>query len=384
MEESQQKIKEIILRSYLGECTEEEQVYLESWRQEDQAHEELYRKISNPAHLELKLRELSAMNTRQAFMKNQQLLQRRAVRRIVRQSLPYAAGLVIVLGVALGWLLRGDQQETVKEVQVLLPGTRQAELILANGSTVRLLPEMKEKFQEGVAEIAVAGNSIDYSVRRSDTATLYNTIRTPLGGEYVVVLADGTEVWLNAMSQLTYPVNFQGNERKVVLNGEAYFKVKRDTCRPFYVDFKGIQVKVLGTTFNVKAYADEDQWQTTLCTGRVSLMEMNRKAPVVLEPGKQAFYNKNTRRIEIKEVETDLYTAWTKGEFRFDNTPVEEIFDVLKRWYKIEVFYQNNQVRHEVFTGKLPRFSSLEKILNIMENVSDIRFELKGNTLLVR
>lgn len=384
MEESLQKIKQIIVRSCLGECTENERIRLEQWCAESQAHEDFYRRISSQDNLELKLRELSSINTQQAFIYNQRILRRRAVRCMVKRSLPYAACLVVVLGISLGWLLYDRQQEVLKDMQVLLPGMKQAELVLADGSTVRLVPEMYEKFQEGGAEIAVSGNSVDYSGCGTDTAMLYNTIRTPLGGEYVVVLSDGTEVWLNAMSQLTYPVNFRGNERTVKLSGEAYFKVKQDTSQPFCVDFRGYRVKVLGTTFNVKAYKDEDQWQATLCTGSVSLQDIVRKETIMLEPGKQAFYNINTRATEVREVETNLYTAWTKGEFRFDNTSVEEIFDVLKRWYTIEVFYENERVRHEVFTGKLPRFSNLQMILNIMEKVSDIHFELKGHTLLVR
>lgn len=384
MEESLQTIEDLIIRSCLGACTADEQARLEAWRREDKAHEDFYRRVTGEENLALKLHELSAINIDRAFLTNQQLLKRRAIRRTIRKALPYAALFAVAVGIALGALLRGNHEGGIEEVQGVLPGTRQAELVMADGSTVQLLPEMKETFQEGVAVIAVSGNSVDYTASQPDATPLYNTIRTPLGGEYAVVLSDGTEVWLNAMSELTYPVNFPGDARKVTLNGEAYFKVKRDTSRPFFVDFNGYRVEVLGTTFNVKAYRDEAQWQTTLCSGSVRLLDVNRNKTVMLEPGKQAFYDQNLRGIGVKEVETDLYIAWTKGVFRFDNTPVEEIFSVLKRWYKIDVFYENKRVRSEVFTGKLPRFSSLQTILNIMENVSEVRFELKGNTLVVR
>ena len=141
---------------------------------------------------------------------------------------------------------------------------------------------------------------------------------------------------------------------------------------------------MLGTSFNVKAYDDDDSWATTLCIGKVEMTDVHTRESIELLPGRQAVCDRQTGNVEVKEVDTELFTAWIRGEFRFDNTSVEEIFTILQRWYHIDVFYTNDAVRREVFTGKLPRFENLQVILDLMENVSPLHFERKGNTIFIQ
>lgn len=384
MDTGLQEIKDIIVRTLLGENTEEERQLLDVWRRENEVNELFYRKVCDAERIAAHLREYSDLDVSKAFQENQRRLRQSIVRRMIRRSLPYAALLVLALGAVLFWPEKKHDVEIVQAVQAVNPGSRQAELILADGKTVHLKEGMDTKLREGVAEVIIRGNSINYSEGEGKQQILYNTIRTPLGGEYSVTLADGTEVWLNAMSELKYPVHFKDNERRVELKGEAYFKVKRDASRPFYVTVADYEIKVLGTSFNMKAYENDNCWQATLCTGKINFTDLKNRQNVILSPGNQAVCDRNTGQMVVEKVDVDLFTAWTKGEFRFDNTPIEEIFTILQRWYKIDIFYASQQVRNEVFSGKLPRFDQLQVILDIMEKVSDVRFEMRGNTLIVK
>lgn len=380
-----EKIKELIIRCQLGVLTPSERQVLDAWRDESEIHEQLYQRLMDGERTSSHLEALDAIDVNKAFIRNQKLLQRQSNRRIIRYSISWAAIVALIIGLIQFWP-DAPQPDTLpltlqKEIE---PGSHQAELVFADGSSVQLLPDMKEIFRDGSSEVTVTGNKVNYSGVAKGARTDWHLIRTPLGGEYSITLADGTVVWLNAMSELKYPVRFDGKERRVELKGEAYFQVKQNADQPFYVGIGDYQVKVLGTSFNVKAYANDHNWETTLCTGSVNLEDLNNRNHVILTPGKQAICTRATRQIEVKEVDTDLYTAWTKGEFRFDNTSVEEIFTVLQRWYNIEVFYTNSQVRNEVFTGKLPRFDNLQVILNIMEKVSNLHFEVKGNTVFIK
>lgn len=383
--EKSEKIKELIIRCQLGILNPSEREVLDAWRDESEIHEQMYQRLTDGERTSSHLEALDAIDVNKAFISNQKLLQRQSNRRIIRYSISWAAVVALIVGLIQFWPDAPKTDSLPLTVQKeILPGSHQAELVFADGSTVQLLPDMKESFRDGNSEVTVTGNKVNYTGITRDIQPAWHLIRTPLGGEYSITLADGTVVWLNAMSELKYPVRFDGKERRVELKGEAYFQVKHNADQPFYVGIGDYQIKVLGTSFNVKAYANDQNWETTLCTGSVNLEDVNNRNNVILTPGEQAVCNRNTHNIEVKDVDVGLYTAWTKGEFRFDNTSVEEIFTVLQRWYNVEVFYGNTQVRNEVFTGKLPRFDNLQVILNIMEKVSNLQFEVKENTVIIK
>lgn len=385
MQQKFEKIRDLLVREKWDELTADERQMLEEWRQEEESHEQLYRRLAEPGALRRHFDELAAVDTERALAYNRKLLQRYALRRVVRWSLPYAAVVAIVAGV---WLLfpRTESQPRVTEtIEKIEPGIRRAELVLADGSAVELLPDMQKTLESEQEKVVIAGNTVDYTGSDENSMPVsQHLIRTPCGGEYSLTLADGTKVWLNAMSELKYPTRFNGNTRCVELKGEAFFEVKPDAQRPFYVKIDNYEVKVLGTSFNVKAYDDYDSWATTLCIGKVEMTDVHTRESIELLPGRQAVCDRQTGNVEVKEVDTELFTAWIRGEFRFDNTSVEEIFTILQRWYHIDVFYTNDAVRREVFTGKLPRFENLQVILDLMENVSPLHFERKGNTIFIQ
>ena len=203
-----------------------------------------------------------------------------------------------------------------------------------------------------------------------------------MGGLYELELSDGTRVWLNSVSQLRYPVQFAGNERKVYLSGEAYFDVQRDTTRPFIVSSDGMDVRVYGTEFNVTAYEGEPL-RTVLVNGKVG-MQARSSEEIFLHPGEMGKYHAEAQKIEVQAVNTRLYTAWKDGTFAFNNETIEQIMGRLSRWYDLNVFYANEEVKSQVVDGIIPQVNNVGDILHLIEGTATVRFELKGNTVVVK
>ena len=209
----------------------------------------------------------------------------------------------------------------------------------------------------------------------------HHVLRVPRGGEYVLALADGTKVWLNAETELHYPSRFEGAERLVRVVGEAYFQVtKNDSC-PFIVEAGEVAVRVTGTEFNVMAYAGHDRVETTLVRGGVDVTAGN--AGQRLTPGMQAVYFKEAGRLESREVDTWLYTSWKEGIFEFRDLSLGEIADQLERWYDVEFFIQHSSLEELRFTGNLPKYENLEEVLRKLEQTTYITFTQNGRTVVV-
>lgn len=382
MDTGYENIKRLIIGHLLGELTPDSERELRYWRNEKPEHEALFNKVSDQARLSGKLAGYGATDTEKALLTNRALLRRRANRKNVRRIVRYAA--VLVLAVAAWFAADLFKGPADTEEHAIEAGKKQAELILQDGSVYLLDEGIDKEIADNETIIHISDNRVLY---RDDTAggtTEYHTIRTPHGGEYTVTLSDGTQVWLNAMSELRYPRHFNGETREVTFRGEAYFEVSKSD-RPFIVAANDCNVTVLGTSFNITAYPEEQYVLTTLCTGKVEVADTAFPADVrIITPGEQLAFNRRSRDMSVSRVDTDIFTAWTRGRFQYDNNTVEEVFNVLKRWYVIEVVYDNERVKQEVFTGVLPRFSDLQMILDVMEKVSDLRFEVRGNTVTVK
>ena len=204
----------------------------------------------------------------------------------------------------------------------------------------------------------------------------YNTITVPRGGEYQLILADGTRVWLNAETELKYPVAFTGEVREVMLEGEAYFEVAKNVSRPFVVKAGQLDIKVLGTSFNVKAYPSETQ-QATLVQGKVEVRAENYFRE--LQPGEQLNYS--SEGPEIRKVDVKAYTSWKDQRFVFNDDLLEEVIHKIGRWYDVEFILRNPEVREIRFTGNLPKYRELEQVLNKLELTTHIRFVQDGRVI---
>lgn len=294
-----------------------------------------------------------------------------------------AAGVVVVLGLGMYYFLHSAknpaEQPRIAQSGPVRPGGDRATLTLADGSIVSLDSIRNGQIaSENAGKVTKAENGlIVYEAGQSSAAISYNTIATPRGGQYRLELSDGTRVWLNAASSLRYPVRFDGENREVELTGEAYFEVAKNAAKPFRVKANGAEVVVLGTHFNVNAYADEPATRTTLLEGSVKVLTGARSD--LLRPGQQA--DVKAGGIAVSAADTDKAVAWKEGYFQFSGSSLQEVMRQLMRWYDIDVRYEG-VIRPRRFGGEISRTSNLDEVLKILE-ISGVHFKLTEKQLLV-
>ncbi|WP_316734553.1 FecR family protein [Pedobacter aquatilis] len=264
----------------------------------------------------------------------------------------------------------------------VLPGKNKAVLTLADGTKVVLDENTSSDIsdQDGIKISKEKDGQLVYTVANNKVLNAeknlaYNTISTPKGGQYQVILPDGTKVWLNAASSLKYPEAFVGKQRLVVLTGEAYFEVAKNKAMPFHVQSRNQNVEVLGTHFNINSYLDDNTIKTTLLEG--SVLVSNAKFSKILKPGEQAINNANENAsIKITaDVDTDDETAWKNGLFQFNDSELKVILNQLERWYDVKIDYAN--VPSKRYNGMVPRKSKLSEVIKMLEKTGNIKFELE-------
>ena len=296
---------------------------------------------------------------------------------------------VFLLPLLLGgtiWIVLGDKQERpVVAEAVLEAGRSQAVLILAKGERIDLTSGRTDSLpgQVGVHVLRDSARSVVYERREEQAGNPeYNTLVVPRQGEFQVVLADGSKVYLNSESEIRYPTFFAGGERRVYLKGEAFFEVTSDTSRPFIVNVGEMDVRVLGTRFNVNAYVPERAIRTTLVSGKVRVSDREDKAAVVLEPGQQAVWKKNG--LTMREVDALAVSAWVDGKFYFEEgATLEEISEQLRRWYDIDFFFASERVKHFVFAGVIKKEYTANEIFSIIEKTTGVKFTVNGRVVTV-
>lgn len=278
-------------------------------------------------------------------------------------------------------------QELAIQHQRILPGTNKAVLILGNGETIDLNAAANgqiagtgnvkvKKLKEGQLKYdpGVTGNNGSQEIS-------FNTLVVPKGGQYEVTLPDGTSVWLNSASSLKYPTAFTGKERHVELTGEAYFEVAKNKARPFTVSAGKVDVRVLGTHFNIMAYPDEPASKTTLLEGAVVLSD--RKQQLELVPGQQGIATSGNQPMELKTVNVQDAIAWKKGYFSFRKENIESAMRKIARWYDVDVTYQG-KMSHKMLGGSVSRTQNIDEILAYIELTGIAHFELKGRRIIVK
>lgn len=273
--------------------------------------------------------------------------------------------------------------QTVADVNIA-PGSVHAKLVLSSGKEVDLEASGKDVIAEGNVDINNEKGVLLYNQdkEQKNSAPVINTLQIPRGGEYQLVLPDGTKVWLNSETQLTYSVPFSGKERRVKLKGEAYFEVAHDKAMPFVVETEKQDVEVLGTHFNISAYQNDLNVVTTLVEGKVRVEHIGneqKKLESVLLPNDQLVLNNKTQAVYKHKVETELYTAWKDGRFVFNNESIEVFFKKLSRWYNVEVVIVDESIKKINFTGDLPRDKNMSDILKIVEAEMSVHIKIKDN-----
>jgi len=296
----------------------------------------------------------------------------------------------VLVAVAIGYgLFFNKQGKNIHEkgplaVKDFKPGGDKAILTLADGSTILLDSAHNGTLgQEGNTKILKLNNGeLAYNTASGNTGEIrYNTIATPKGGQYQVVLSDGTKVWLNAASSLHFPAAFAGKERRVEITGEAYFEVAHNAAMPFIVKNGDNEVRVLGTHFNVNAYSDEAAVKVTLLQGKVNVTQLNTHRSQLLAPGQQASMHANSDIKLNDDVDLQSVMAWKDGLFDFSNADIKTIMRQIGRWYDIEVSYEGNISERE-FSGKISRNTNASNVLKILEQ-SNIHFKIENKRIVV-
>ena len=297
-----------------------------------------------------------------------------------------AASVLVCLSIGGYFLVQKNnttEQTARSEQHDIAPGGNKAILTLANGKKVSLTDAKNGELsvQSGVRVVKEKDGQLTYTAVDTASYSLhlsYNTIETPRGGQYQVLLPDGSRVWLNAASSLKYPTSFSTlKERRVQLSGEAYFEVAHNKAHPFLVQTDKQTVTVLGTHFDVNAYTDESYTKTTLLEGAVNINNT-----IFLKPGEQSTLNRIGNGFTVSPAESDDAVAWKNGKFVFQNEHIESIMRKLARWYDVDVIYQDS-FNDKTFTGSISRFDNISKILNKITFTSDVHFMLEGRRITV-
>lgn len=291
-----------------------------------------------------------------------------------------AAAILAVVAGAYLWSQRPVKHQAEPTlIANAVPGSNKAVLTLSDGSKVTLDSTGNQVIQQGSTAIHQQGGQLKYDAQGTTASVQYNVLATPRGGQFRITLPDGTQVWLNAASTLRYPTAFTGLERLVEVAGEAYFEVTGNASQPFKVKVKDVEVEVLGTSFNVNAYADEPTIQTTLLKGSVKLSANNNH--VLLKPGQQATLAAN-KEFNVNEVDPNDAIAWKNGYFLFKNESIESVMRTIARWYDVEVSYVGD-VKKQRLGGTVSRYEKLEDLLNTIELTKTLKFKIEGRRVII-
>ncbi|MDY5490116.1 MAG: DUF4974 domain-containing protein [Butyricimonas virosa] len=384
--EKEYRIAQLLAKKMAGELSPEEELELHEWGNTSLSATELDKRILDPENKRQRDEFVNSLNTKSSWQKVEKSISRK---RHTSRNLVWWSGVAAAIIIALVMILPESQVPVnpVLPLAEIQSGSSKAILITPEGKQFNLSQQDSSRTLElGHGLIAINnGNVVEY-VERSDSSIHQkmrnNTIRVPRGGEYELILPDGTHVWINSDSELSFPARFDSTKREVSLSGEAYFSVRRDKKRPFTVKVgQNVEVNVLGTQFNLQAYPDAKTIETTLCEGSVNVS--NGKQKVTLTPSQQAVYSKATMNITTRKVDVRLYSAWKEGLFVFENKPLEEIMTTLSRWYNVNVFYANQALKTYHFTGDLERYGDFKKTLGMIEKATSIRFKINGNNITV-
>jgi ferric-dicitrate binding protein FerR (iron transport regulator) len=293
-----------------------------------------------------------------------------------------AAAAILIIAASAGYFLLPQKQATTITAKIdVAPGKHKAILTLADGSQVALDSTGRQIILQGKTAISQQGGELVYDAKEEQQEPVYNTLTTPKGGQFRIILPDNSAVWLNAASSIRFPTAFTGNERNVEVTGEAYFEVSADAAKPFKVALHGgTMIKVLGTHFNVNAYTDEESIQTSLLEGKVEVTRGTEK--VTLKPGQQANVAGSITVKELNGLGMTQVIAWKNGVFNFEQKDLKEVMRQLSRWYNVEVIYKG-AIPHRIFGGELSRSLYLSEIVDVMKVMKvNVKIE-EGSKLII-
>lgn len=387
-----ENILELIQKYQEGSLTNDERAILDNWYQsfEEEDIDLSDSGLTHPRELSLRIRSRIEVSIREenaleatapvSFFKRYRIPAVAAVLLLV-----VSAGLYLYLSASEPAAPLVQQSKPVLPPNDLAPGGNKALLTLDDGSTV-VLDHVQNGLisEQGIAQVQKLENGqVAYQLQGQQTGAkvYYNTISTPRGGEYQITLSDGTRVWLNAASSIRFPTIFIGAKRSVEITGEVYFEVAHNEHLPFVVATRGSSIEVLGTSFNVNAYEDEEQMSTSLIEGSVRIVPAQGGTPQVLRPGQQARVTATGKLRILNNMDTEEVLGWKNGLFVFNSTDLRSIMRQISRWYDIDIKYNGNVDMH--FTGQITRNDNVSKVFEKLELTGELRFRVENDQIIV-
>jgi len=300
--------------------------------------------------------------------------------------LRYVAILILPITIVLFFYLKNtDICTNVYKPVVISKCEGISKLILSTGKVISLTSDLDTNKIDFKCTINKINKLLNYKkIAQKNNIIEYNELVISKGGEYKLILSDGTKVWLNSETKIKYPVIFKDDIREVELEGEAYFEVAKNEKVPFVVRTKDIDIRVLGTSFDVMAYNNENSIKTTLLKGCVEVSSHYSKRKLIIKPNEQVVFNVQDQRMNIKKVNSSMYSKWKDGLFVFHEERLEDIVRQLKRWYNINVVFRDLELKDYKFSGKLPRFENCNKILDLIAETTNIEFEIINNDIVIK
>ena len=380
------EIARIIQKSLKGKLSESEERQLSGWRKVSDENERAFQRMISEDFYTIGMEKLEMYDSRVAYgrflqKKYQQRRKRRFLinmARVAAVALPFVIALVLYVG------LNREEEQMVRPslASNILPGTSKAVLTLANGQMIPLGKEATDStiITDGT-QISASGSGVTYASGVESESVVYNKLEIPRGGEFCLTLSDGTRVWLNSETSIQYPVAFGAKERRVFVQGEAYFEVAKDANKPFTVQFMSSSVTVLGTSFNIRAYPEEKRSQTTLAEGSVRIYSPG--SLMLLKPGEQAEVSALSGEMVKQEVEVKNFTSWKDGRFVFEQQQLEYIMRTLERWYDIRVIFKDEGAKRISLSGNMKRYGDFSQVMKMLQMTGDVRFELHGNDVYI-
>lgn len=369
---------DIIIRVLEGKATKEEFVLLKTWLQnkDNRKHFEYLREVWNVIGGPI----ISEEQEVQAWTDFKAYMYRSRMKQIIYKCSRYAAVIIVLLAFPLffWWIGSDENEDYTRQELPITPGRFQAILTVSGGEIIELQQEKTKHIEVGKHGKATNGKEgLVYEKQTVSSQVEYNQVHTPLGGEYAVVLSDGTKVYMNSGSTLKFPVVFNDTTREVYLSGEAYFEVQEDSTKVFLVKTDAMEVKVYGTKFNINTF---ESTKTVLFSGRVGVKGNDNKE-YILEPSQLIEYDKIGNFVQLCEVDTRVYLAWKEGYFFFDNENLAHVFATLGRWYNVEFKYNKVDVRNMHFTGYIKKYENINVILDAIKKIVHVCFNIDGRKI---
>ncbi|MGK6349922.1 FecR domain-containing protein [Parapedobacter sp. DT-150] len=380
MKPNQYHIAEWIGKYLLGQLSEGEEIRLKQWLNEDERNQALLESFRDTDRAKRDIDFIREIDVDAAWTRLQKRNRAKQLKRIGRY-LGYAASIALI---ACSWIWFSPSRSAKPNMTQagnifhndVMPGGNKAQLILSDGQSVDLRDDTAGLQERDGTQIVSAKGGLTYETPDAEADNLiYNTLVIPKAGTYQLTLSDGTKVWLNAMSELRFPVQFGSDERVVELKGEAYFEVAHDAARPFKVAVDSTQIEVLGTHFNVNSYK---QLTATLVEGAIRIS--NKTGRELLKPGQEARVGEH---ISLHEANIAKTVAWKNGDFYFKSDDMTDIMEQLSRWYDISVSFENEPPA-ERFNGNIQRSFKLSEALDILSYLSGATFEVNGQQVSIR